>query len=1137
MAVTALPLDAMVEVALGADLTAAEHTWSWTELTYEGTSRVLVRQPVTISRGQADYRSGIEPAAIQMLLRNPDGELTPRRAASSISPYFRRGCPLRFSLTNVGLPHLLTTGASTSRAGTVDHADFPTGDWFVGVEVEAPFHFPPAGTTYEIAGKFNNTGNQRSFLLYMASDGALRIRSSTDGAAEVNSVGLTPLPRPITGTMAFAVWYDVASGANRVMTVYSASTLAEILADPAGTVLETITDAGTTSVFNSTATFDVGDVTGSGFSPFPGRFRKVQVRAGDSTGTIVTNPDFTIQTPGVTSFADTAPTPKTWTVGALGTIERKQIRFLGQITDIKPAWPEGDNSGLAVVSVEAAGVLQRFQRLEGPIESAIYRTVTAPQHADNIHAYFPLEDGRDATEVFSPIGGEPGGVLTASLASDDSLPGSDSLPSVSGGQAYGWNLTFPPLAPKAGWSAHWFVNLATLPVGAEILDQRIDTLGGTTTQWVLRLDSGGFFIYAKDTADPPANVLSASFGPLDIYGQWVMITLTLAQAGANITYGVTFTAQGGSYGGAGGTLVGYTLGSPWRFRSLDDNAPGDGFSIGHFIISSGLTSTFLIPADTGYLGETAGSRIARLCTEQQIPYVIAGDADASEPMGPQRPIKFTELLSECRDADLGVLVELPNTIGVGYRCRNDLINQSPALTVADDKNLDVSFGAVEDDQRLVNDFTATRTNGSSFHATDDAHIAAEDRYPGAGEVNVAYDWQLPSYAGRRLAEGTVEEMRYPQVDVNLVSDSAMHDAWLNADVGDIVEITGLPDEHPTSTANVILEGYTETVSAAEWDLRLDNGPGSPFTAGVADTDRADTEGSELAVAVNSSATSWSVATTAWPPWRSTAGGASFPYDLDAGGEEVAVSAVADIAATFGAVGTVTHGVNASVTPGAPAGVVAGNLLLILAAIRNLGAGTVNVPSGWTRLPLFEATDNVALLGRIAQANGEAMPLVTFSGGVANADTSAQCARFGGTYYDVSNLPVTWGRVGSISAQDIAYPATRSPYDNSLVLYCGWKSDDWTSVATIAGATEIGEPDTTTGDDQGLVWDYLIQTTAANIAAGSFVVTGGAAGVTLGGVIVLRPDVQTFTVARSANGVEKSHAAGADVALADPMTSA
>jgi hypothetical protein len=42
-----------------------------------------------------------------------------------------------------------------------------------------------------------------------------------------------------------------------------------------------------------------------------------------------------------------------------------------------------------------------------------------------------------------------------------------------------------------------------------------------------------------------------------------------------------------------------------------------------------------------------------------------------------------------------------------------------------------------------------------------------------------------------------------------------------------------------------------------------------------------------------------------------------------------------------------------------------------------------------------------------------------------------------------------------------------------------------------------------GDDAGQVWDYQIQTTKANITAGSFVVTGGAAAISRGGTLAFQ----------------------------------
>jgi hypothetical protein len=234
-------------------------------------------------------------------------------------------------------------------------------------------------------------------------------------------------------------------------------------------------------------------------------------------------------------------------------------------------------------------------------------------------------------------------------------------------------------------------------------------------------------------------------------------------------------------------------------------------------------------------------------------------------------------------------------------------------------------------------------------------------------------------------------------------------------------------------------------------------------------------------------------------WTTVRGGEAWPvaagvfavtlYDYEFGPgvpNYYRVSGVETGAVTFVAAGASATGNNASVTPALPAGLVVGDAMIILASIRNSGTGTVNTPTGWT---LITSSGNVALLGRRYVA-GDVAPLVTFAGGVANADTIARMAAF--RRADITPAVVNSALNGS--AQNIAYPGLTMTEDGCAVLVCGWKADDWTSVATLAGMTEIAETSTITGDDAAQVWDYVIQTTAASIVAGAFVVTGGAAAI-------------------------------------------
>lgn len=931
MAAPSLPFTGVVEAALDADLSAPEQTWTWTALNYGAHTRLMDDPGVTIHRGRADERGSLEPASWQGLLRNGDGELTPRRASSSIYPHFRRGTPLRFSLTNVGLPHLLTTGATNSRAGTPDHADFPTGDWFIGVEVEAPFYFPPSGVVYEIAGKFNPAG-QRSLLLYMLDDGALRVRSSPDGTAEVDTISTAPLPRPITGTFAFAVWFDVSSGANRVLTVYSASTLAEILVDPTGTILETVTTSGTTSVFNSTAPFDVGDVTGSGFSPFPGRYRKVQVRAGDSAGTVVTNPDFTIQTPGATGFNDTAPTPKAWTVTSPAVIEKWQTRFVGQITDIKPAWAYGDIDGLAMAKVEASGVLQRLQQGEQPIESALTRLITSPSNAGIVVAHWPHEDGRDSTRIAASTPGV--GPMSVrgefSMAADDQVLGSSPLMTIAPSDTALRTADIPQIPQVVGvnWEVGQFMRAGDPAVSPAVTGLGVVSTNGRVARWLLTINDTQLTITGLD--DDGAGVVldttisQATYGLFydQIFDDTSIVVLRCADDGVNVDWSAAvITLAEGLVMSTSGTYVGDT-GVPTRFKNSCTGPPG-GITFGHTFVTTGTNLaggiTWLAPADRGFRGESAADRIRRLCAEQNIPITIVGDAATSEPMGPQRPLPLTDLLAECAATDRGVLSELPNTIGFGYRCRNDLYNPTSAFTVTADLNLSFPFEAVEDDQRLANDVTVTRTEGSSHREVDQAHIDAEDRYRKTLEVNTEDDNRLPAHAGWILHEGTWPEMRYPAVPVDLVADSAMHEAWLHAGPGDTFTVTGLPDEHPTPAVELLMEGYTETLTGHTWDLMLDNSPSGPSTVGVWDDEdlgRYDTAGSETTADFEAGTdTSLTVATTLGQLW--TTDGDDVPFEIQAAGVVLTVTAVAGASSpqTFTVDATPVNGVEKTIPAG------------------------------------------------------------------------------------------------------------------------------------------------------------------------------------------------------------------------------
>jgi hypothetical protein len=201
--------------------------------------------------------------------------------------------------------------------------------------------------------------------------------------------------------------------------------------------------------------------------------------------------------------------------------------------------------------------------------------------------------------------------------------------------------------------------------------------------------------------------------------------------------------------------------------------------------------------------------------------------------------------------------------------------------------------------------------------------------------------------------------------------------------------------------------------------------------------------------------------------------------------------------TYVAAGSGTSNANAggvsTLTPALPAGLVVGDLLILVTSIRNTGGAAV-VPTGWTDMA---SVANLAVMGRRYES-GDAAPLVSYTGGVANATLLGVIIAL----RNAELTPVTSDSQANASAQNVAYPALTMPADNLAVLAVGWKQDDWTGAATLAGFTEAVDMWDTVGDDAAQAVDYVIQTTAADITAGSFTITGGASAVSRGTVLAL-----------------------------------
>lgn len=187
---------------------------------------------------------------------------------------------------------------------------------------------------------------------------------------------------------------------------------------------------------------------------------------------------------------------------------------------------------------------------------------------------------------------------------------------------------------------------------------------------------------------------------------------------------------------------------------------------------------------------------------------------------------------------------------------------------------------------------------------------------------------------------------------------------------------------------------------------------------------------------------------------------------------------------LGTFGTASSAVNAPVTPTMPTGVAVGDVLVLKAAIRNT-AGSVNTPAGWD---LKVDGGNFRVFTRPYQS-GDVAPTVTFSGGVAGADTTAHILRV--TNADAATIAGVFQ--ANASAQNIAHPAIAvAPILPNLVLMIAWKQSETTLTAMPGPWVAISRTSVTTGDDQTMTW--WRNTGSVNVAAGTVTCTGGVAAI-------------------------------------------
>jgi hypothetical protein len=821
------------------------------ELFYDGVWNAVVddvnaSDDVVIKRGRSDWSDTADPARCSLIFNNQDGKYSPRNPRSPLFGKIGRNTPVRVRVgDNDASLHL--PGVSGAYASTPDTAVLDlTGDMDVRVELEPDTWRPASFEALMSKYAFNQAANQRSWALLLLHTGQLEYSWSPDGTG-TNRVVLksTDTVSEDSGRLAVRATLDADDGAgNHVVTFYTATSISgpwTVLGAP-------IVTAGTATLHSSDIELAVGAWDIGVAAPYSGRIFSCELYNGID-GVLVASPNFTALDAGVRSFSDSAGLP--WALHDTAVMEDRSVRFAGEVS----AWPPRWNSELDVqVPITASGIRRRLSQGASPLSSALYRGITGGNVTAPV-AYWPCEDGKNATEFGSALGHDPmkfvGDASKIKPASFDDAASSLPIPVVSTGGRFDGTVPEYPASDFARGMILIDIPAAGVPVESTAI--RMRTIGGTTESWFLNILPNGSYrllCFAHGGATLVDQVVGSALN-----GTTGLIWIYLIQNGADIDWQIGRASLAKTtINFFSGTLVGHSFGRVHQMI-VGQNKDLDGVAVGHVHVLHTEEFWDIVQFAKAWNGDTVQQRIARLSAEENVPVALtSGDSAVT---GPQRPLTYLDLVDEAADADMGILVDRRDALGLYYRARESVYSQVPALTL-DYSTGEVAapFEPVEDDQALRNDVTVNREDGASVRLVETGGPLSVlppplgvGRYDESITINVEDDGQLRGQAGWRLHLGTVDEARYPTVTVDLFANPHLIDAAKLVDVGDLIRITNPPPWLAPGNIDLIVQGYTEVLNALKWEITFNCSPGSPWNVWVLEDEkysRLDTTYSETA---------------------------------------------------------------------------------------------------------------------------------------------------------------------------------------------------------------------------------------------------------------------------------------------------
>lgn len=850
------PLPLSLWIAPGGDPTDAS-TFNWTEITGD----LRQEEGVQITAGRQDEGNKVDSTSVALTLDNRAGNYTPRNPLGRYYGKLGKGTPLQLRLTRMRdlFTRTVATGWGTEPDSGIAWSQSPA----------TAFAVNGAGGTVTLAA-----GATAISVLVPA------------GGVDVDVTHVSSVPAVAAGASwvdATLLRYSSTSNYFRLHTEFLASGFIGVKVQKiVGGVSTEIAPIVTTSVAYAagtrirTRTQSIGTLIRIKVWP------AAQAEP-DAWNLQVDDADLTSnQATGSYQWRQTGNTTTSSVLIEDWRVDPVLATFT--VAEWPPRW---DQSGKdATVPIVGAGILRRLRQGSAAQRSPLYTHLLAQNPA----GYWTLEDGSDATVAASvrPYA-KAARVTDVSFAADDTLGGSDPVLTLNAFTSEVSGQVIPgPITPN-GYGAVWFVKCATIPASDTTLIEFTGT--GTVSRWRIVMNNAGYrpegYNGAGDLIVNPGLTLWGGYNPLT----WGGFSFKTTESGSTVTWQLMWGQVGipffwiasNTYTGTAEKLTGF------RITGQADR------SYGHVWLGDNdllLNDSGFFMVASGYAGELAHARLARLCAAEGVPLVLKGPGlpvpTSSTAMGPQRSRTFLANVEEIENTEQGVVYERAH--GLGFVTRAGRYNGAVRLA------LDFAQGHIaappeptDDDQQLRNSITLKRIRGSEVTVTDPASIALNGTLSDDLEANLLSDDDLEEHATWRLKIGTLGDLRWPRISLNLAKNPQLINTWLRVRPTDRITIANPPTQTP-GDLDLRVEGWTQTLGMYSWDVALNCSPGRAWLIGTWDDagSKWDSASTSLNAAVTSSATSIVVKSAlAGDVWSTTA----VPYSWRVGGEVMTVTAI------------------------------------------------------------------------------------------------------------------------------------------------------------------------------------------------------------------------------------------------------